>query len=152
MINKAKRDNGKVLDDVDLAILDILNYDAPVISDYLDPPDTVSDCCADIEQVFATTAPEVKLFKVERPETPSSGDADIAVDAYNATTALPVVSSMRPKCSQTSGLDYESKEKRLRLELLEVDIYHRKLQCLKLERELNLERSKFTENITDKGK
>lgn len=43
--------------------------------------------------------------------------------------------------------DFQNQDRQLKLELMKVEIYHRRLQCLKLERELNLTPSEITSDL-----
>lgn len=107
------------MDEVDLAILDIINRDSPLI-DGLDLPES-----GQVEVLpTVTVAPEIA-----------------APQASN-------INANRKRSAQPSTASFETKEKKLRLEMMEIEIYHRKLQCLKLERELNLNTSIYTRNIT----
>lgn len=53
----------------------------------------------------------------------------------------PINESKRPNS------DFQNQDRQLKLELMKVEIYHRRLQCLKLERELNLTPSEITSDL-----
>lgn len=123
----------KALDEVDLMILEILEKDSP--------------------QVCGLGLPESQ--QADNQESHSSLSTGIEneelanVSTASGTGVLPASKSSRRKRASGSSRHFDDHEKRLKLELLKVEVYHRKLQCLKLERDLQLPPSEFTRGIAE---
>lgn len=111
-----------VLNEADNIILDIIGKDSPVL-DGLDVPesgDIPSGIHADEEN-----CPPVTPMPTPRPRQ-----------------------IIRPLNRRPSNVDPNLTQKRkLQCELLEVEVYKRKLECLKMENDLALPKSKFTETL-----
>ena len=127
---QAKRDNAKKtgaeggknkqLDEVDNAIFDIIQKDS-VILDGLNLPESHEEIVteiADVEVMINENSPKENRQKRRKLSQPP-----------------------RPS-------DDNTEITKLKIELLKVEIYHRKLQSLKLERELGLLPSAITSDIT----
>lgn len=114
-----------MLDEVDKYILDILGLDADArdANDGLD----ITDC-----------------LKSERSE-----NEDDEPTPFSADVPPPVAKQNRYPLKRPAAISssHGREVKQLRMDLLEVEIYHRKLQCLQLERELCLTTSRFTKHI-----
>ncbi|XP_049306219.1 uncharacterized protein LOC125777788 [Bactrocera dorsalis] len=129
----SKRDNArntgsgggkdKVMDEADLAILDILESDSAVV-DGLNLPESYGNS-----------------------ENLPSAENDSRISISEETIANPPLNPRKRKRSTKFPSETLDREKKCRLELLEVEVYYRKLQCLKLERELLLPPSAITLGI-----
>ncbi|XP_073828452.1 uncharacterized protein [Musca autumnalis] len=116
----AKRDNARrmgssdgkysVMNEVDLAILDIISSDAVVVEG------------------------------LNLPESYTVSPTDDA-------PTVPTQNSHKRKSSTKFPNETMDREKKLRLELLQVEVYYRKLQCIELERKLQLPTSALTRDI-----
>ncbi|XP_050340601.1 uncharacterized protein LOC126767024 [Bactrocera neohumeralis] len=129
----SKRDNarntgsgggkGKVMDEADLAILDILESESAVV-DGLKLPESYGNS-----------------------ENLPSVENDSRISISEETIANPPLNPRKTKRSTKFPSETLDREKKCRMELLEVEVYYRKLQCLKLERELLLPPSAITLEI-----
>ncbi|XP_017470631.1 PREDICTED: uncharacterized protein LOC108362239 [Rhagoletis zephyria] len=111
------------MDEADLAILDILESDSAVV-DGLNLPESYGNS-----------------------ENLPSAECDSRVSMTEETPANPPPNPRKRKSSTKFPSETLDREKKCRLELLEVEVYYRKLQCLKLERELQLPPSAITREI-----
>lgn len=131
---KGKRDNArqtgssggkdKKLDDIDTAILDIIDVKSSVV-DGLGLPETGKES----EGSGSTEEP--------------TQDASLGVANQPAET---VKKAERPR-KRKSDNDHQDEHKKIKLELLKTELYYRKLKCLKLEKELGLPVSKVTSDV-----
>ncbi|XP_049302136.1 uncharacterized protein LOC125775520 [Bactrocera dorsalis] len=113
----------KVMDEADLAILDILESDSAVV-DGLNLPESYGNS-----------------------ENLPSAENDSRISISEETIANPPLNPRKRKRSTKFPSETLDREKKCRMELLEVEVYYRKLQCLKLERELLLPLSAITQGI-----
>lgn len=120
------------MDEVDLAIYDILEKDSYVL-DGLDLTESYED-------VLAAKMPEEQAASqpTALPEENTSEAAD-ETNIHRKRRNLTISSSIAKSRS--------SEMEDLKMELLKVEIYHRKLQALKLERELGIAPSCITKEV-----
>lgn len=146
--------NDKVLDEVDTIILDILGKDSKVV-DGLRLPESgdnvIIACGNETDEDIAND--EWKNF----PPTTSN----VRSDSNNYVTSnMPNTNSLNENSTQTRkrknriettlapNKKHSAEEaEKLKRELMKVEIYHRKLQILKIEEELGLPYSEFTRDI-----
>lgn len=108
----------RVLDDVDRAIIDIVESDAPPVTGDQDDDD----------------------------DDDAAGAAGAAPDAGGPSERRRPHRKRRSASREASSSELERK-KRLRVELLELQVYHSRLQCRQLERELQLGASQHTKEM-----
>lgn len=147
----------KVLDEVDLIILDILGKNSKVV-DGLGLPE--SGCNIMLASESETEAvDDITSDKWKNPPPPISITATEKIhDTISACSSSIHNSSFGSRKRKSKSESVPSNKKvcaneaeELRVELFKAEIYHRKLQILKLEKELGLPYSAFTRDIVSKS-
>ncbi|CAG7830079.1 unnamed protein product, partial [Allacma fusca] len=138
--NKTGRGGGKdcVMTPVDDIILDIIGRDTPCVRG-LGLPQT-----GDIEKQTGTT--EAIEIPEELRNRSSSPDSPIPASPTSGSSAdLHVTDHRRNRKNKEA--DLLQRKRKLQVELLEVEIYHKKLVCYGMERALRIEQSELTKTL-----
>lgn len=122
---------------MDLKILDIIGQDSPLIDAIVenDVPETGNQTQELINQVVPHFADVQNI--------PQASSIVNLRGSSNRKLRVPKINL------KTDRDDYLTQKKKLTLELLSHDIYLRKLQALKLEKELGVRRSEYTQDLEE---
>lgn len=137
----------KKMDEVDLAILDVLEEDNELI-DGLDLPETEAIPSSSVSE---KAMPSNTIYE----KTTGNATADTPPKSMSSSNLESRPSTDHQRCRKrhksSNGDDNESEKNeeknKLKVRLLEIEIYKKRLEVLKLERELGIDSSKFTEDL-----
>lgn len=132
------------LTDIDMLVLDIIGKESPVIQSLGVSETSFTEVGA--EDFEETVVPEASTYEVVE----SVGECSELVSAPITVEAATIRNKKRKGSDSRESLSDEALlhlKKKLQVECLQKDSYLKSLQILKLERELHLPSSKYTESM-----